>query len=248
MKAERKDGDKGRFYRLKGIDLPSVTTILGVIGKPALVGWAAKVEREMVIVESAKFYHDLIGQPEISSVKWATDLQGRLGKERAHKKELAKAAEIGSQAHALIEWTLRTSLLEKVGPSPEVGPKAQWAFSSWMRWREEVNLKPLMVETTVVHERLGYAGTMDLLAEVAGELTVLDWKTGKAIYPEAWLQNVAYRKAVKEMGLGNPKKGIIVRLPKVDTDPEFEVQEITADEDELFTVFLHAFEVWKWAA
>jgi hypothetical protein len=36
-------------------------------------------------------------------------------------------------------------------------------------------------------------GTMDLLAEVNGEVTLVDFKTGKAIYPEAFLQSVAIR-------------------------------------------------------
>jgi hypothetical protein len=56
-----------------------------------------------------------------------------------------------------------------------------------------VALEPLAIERTVYCEVCGYAGTLDLYARVSGVLTVLDWKSGKAIYPEAFLQNVAYR-------------------------------------------------------
>lgn len=245
MKAKRTDGRSGRFYTVKGVDYPSVTTILSCISKPALVNWAASVEREMVIVESAKLYGDLHGKEKISSLLWATQLQGRLGEERGHKKELAKAGEIGTQCHALIEWTLRTSMCEKCGPAPEINDKAKWAFAAWMRWKDKVNLKPISIETTVVSERYGFAGTMDLLAEVNGELTLLDWKTGKAIYPESFLQNAAYRHATRELGIGDPLRGLIVRLPKVDTDPEFEIAD-AGDEWLNFKTFLTAFDLWKW--
>jgi genome maintenance exonuclease 1 len=38
---------------------------------------------------------------------------------------------------------------------------------------------PLAVESSVVHSSLGYAGTVDLVAEYMGKLSVIDWKTSK---------------------------------------------------------------------
>ena len=37
---KRQDGPSGRFYLIDGEPLPSVTHILGCIGKPALINWA----------------------------------------------------------------------------------------------------------------------------------------------------------------------------------------------------------------
>ena len=62
---------------------------------------------------------------------------------------------------------------------------------SWRDWARSAALEPLTIERTVYCEVCGYAGTLDLYARVRGVLTVLDWKSGKAIYPEAFLQNVA---------------------------------------------------------
>ena len=245
-KIERVDGNRGRFYRIRGVEYPSVTTVLSVIGKPALTAWAAKVEREMVIVEAGKLYDALHGQEKVSSLKWTSLLTQQLGKEKAHSKELAKAGEIGSQVHAMIEWNLKARLLKDVGPAPEIGPKAQHAYASWVEWSDKNKLKPLYVEETVYSETHQYAGTMDLLAEIDGEPVLLDWKTGKKIYDESLLQNIAYRKAVEEMGFGKPTKGIIVRLPKIEGDPEFEVREVTENPKELFSVFLSAYDLWKW--
>jgi hypothetical protein len=84
------------------------------------------------------------------------------------------------------------------------------------------------------------------IAGVGRVLAVLDWKSGKALYPEAFLQNAAYVKAMQRPG--EPLlHGLLVRLPKVETDPEFEVRHIPAEQmDDLFTVFLRALDLWRW--
>lgn len=245
--SKRENGRGARWYTApNGSEYPSVTTILSVIGKPALIAWSAKVEREMVTNVSADLYQDIAGTPKMSKMAYLNSLQTRLGKEKAHSKELAKAGDIGSQIHALVEWTLKASMMEQPGPSPHVTDKAQWGFMAWEDWKKSVNLKPVYIEQTVFSERYGYAGTMDLLAYVNGVLTVLDWKSGKAIYPEAYLQNAAYRHALREMGHGDPQQGIIVRLPKVDTDPEFEVK-VCPPEKYCMDVFFCAKKLWEWA-
>lgn len=243
---KRDDTRKGRFYETPdGERYPSVTTILGVIGKPALIQWSAKVERELVLETSANLYMDVHGTPEMSRMAWITTMTTRLGKERANQKALSKAGEIGSQIHALIEWELQMKMLTQPGPSPHVTDAAMWGFMAWQDWAKSVNLKPIAIEQTVWSRTHGYAGTLDLLAEVNGELTVLDWKSGKAVYPEAHLQNAAYRTAIREMGHGDPVKGIIVRVPKVVTDPNFEAVEADS-EAESMEVFLNAKKLWEW--
>lgn len=248
MSLSKRENWKGsRWYTTpNGQEYPSVTTILSVIAKPALIAWSAKVEREMVTNVSAQLYEDIAGTPKMSRLAYLNSLQARLGQEKAHTRELAKAGDIGSQIHSLIEWTLRASLMEEPGPSPSICDKAQWGFMAWEDWKKSVNLKPVHVEQTVWSDRYGYAGTMDLLAHVNGVLTVLDWKSGKAIYPESCLQNAAYRHAIREMGHGDPAQGIIVRLPKVDTDPDFEVK-VCPPEEPCLEVFLNAKRLWEWA-
>ena len=120
-----------------------------------------------------------------------------------------------------------------------------WAFMAWEDWRRSVKLKPIAVEQVIYNEKHGYAGTLDLLADVDGVLTVVDWKTGKAVYPEAHLQNEAYRQAIREMGHGDPRPGLIVRLPKVETDPQFEAV-VALAEGPCFDKFLNAMQLWTW--
>jgi hypothetical protein len=91
---------------------------------------------------------------------------------------------------------------------------------------------------------------MDLLAWVTDEndvahKTLIDFKTGKAIYAEAYMQTAAYRHAIEEMGLDAVEQGMIVRLPKVESDPEFEAVPVP-DMDGNFLAFLHALGLWRW--
>ncbi len=102
-----------------------------------------------------------------------------------------------------------------------------------------------MTEQTVWSRTHRYAGTLDLVAYVDGVRTLIDFKTSKAIYAEAHLQNVAYQVALAEMGHEPCLSGCIVRVPKNTNDPAFEVQ-VTPPVAELLPVFLHARALYDW--
>lgn len=236
--------NNARFYEIPGMgQVPSVTTVLSAIAKPALIGWAAKVEREMVIEVSSRLHRDMLGK-EVNQADWTLAMNSLLGQTKASQKLMSKAGDIGSQAHKLIEWQINAWMGLEL-PKPEVVEQALWAFMAWEDWAKSVHLKPLASEQVVWSLTHGYAGTLDLLAEVNGEQAVLDWKTGKAVYSEAHLQNAAYRHAIREMGHGDPVKGYIVRLPKNTDDPAFEV--VVADpEGPALEVFLETRKLWAW--
>lgn len=241
----RQDGPSGRFYLIDGESLPSVTHILGCIGKPALINWAANQERAACLEAAADLYLDLVKAQPMGRPTFLATLEGRIGKQKAHRKSLEKAGEVGTQVHALIEWNLRKQLGQTVGPEPRVVDDARWALMAWQDWAQSVDLLPMYIEQKVFSRVHGYAGTMDLLAKVNGVDTLIDFKTGKAIYAEAFLQNVAYQVALTEMGHHTAAQGMIVRLPKVQTDPAFEVGHVPPIAD-LFPVFLAVKELWKW--
>ena len=139
--------------------------------------------------------------------------------------------------------------MHQVGPAPIISPSAHLAVSAWEEWKASIDFKPLLCEQAVWSHKHEYAGTMDLLAEINGRVTLIDWKTGKSVYREAFLQNAAYRVAMIEMGL-LPNQvecdGLIVRLPKLETDPTFEAVKVTEDMGALFEVFMHTKRLWEW--
>lgn len=273
----RADTSRGRFYHVPDpvtgdvAQFPSVTTILGAINKPALVAWAAKEERLAVSEASADLYAELTGQPQLPRAMYQLALEQRLGKTKAHVKALQKASEIGTQCHAMIEWTLKRDLGQYVGPEPAMVEAAQWAFMAWDDFRQAVSLTPHAIEQVVYSRTHRFAGTMDLLATLNTQallgvlerqspveetlaawlmaretaMAVVDFKTSKNIYAEGFLQAAAYQKALAEMGHGPVDGGLIVRLPKLTTDPGFEVA-VVPPARQLFPTFLAARALWEW--
>lgn len=232
--------DRSRFYRINGQELPSVTTILEIIAKPGLGPWYAKEERRyfetaMLEVLSRPGARD----PEYVLAAVAEAVSGL----KAADREKQRAASIGTAVHAGIEWELRTRLGEDAGPRPLLPEAALWAVESWKDWARPVELQPLAIERTVYCEECGYAGTLDLYARVKGVPTVLDWKSGKAIYPEAFLQNAAYRHAAERLGMPS-EQGLIVRLPKDLDDPAWEA--MTVPDAVTLEDFLAALQLWRW--
>src|SRR5499433_526125 len=231
---------RDRFYTINGRQLPSVTTILDVIAKPALAPWYAKQERRYF--ETAML--EVLTKPGARDPEFVlTAVAEAVMGVKAADREKQQARAIGTAVHAGIEWHLRTMLGEDAGPEPRLPDVAVWAVESWKDWATKVAVEPLAIERTVYCLDCGYAGTMDLYARVKGVLTVLDWKSGRAIYPEALLQNVAYRHAAARGGLPSAQ-GLIVRLPKRLDDPAWEVMPVpeTLPLDE----FLAALHLWRW--
>ena len=231
---------RDRFYTIDGRQFPSVTTILDVIARPGLGPWYAKQERQYF--ETAML--EVLSKPGARDPEYvlAAVVEAVSGVKAADR-ERQRASAIGTAVHAGIEWQLRTTMGEDAGPEPCLPEAAAWAVESWKDWASSVALEPLAIERTVYCDACGYAGTLDLYARVKGLLTVLDWKSGKAIYPEAFLQNVAYRHAAKRLGMLSAQ-GLIVRLPKLVDDPTWEVMPVPPTlsiED-----FLAAMRLWRW--
>src|SRR5204862_5776883 len=94
--------NKDRFYKIDGVELPSVTTIRGVIDKSGpLMAWAANQERKafetaMLEVLSGPVARDPMQILE-AVIKAVTGV-------KASEREKQKAAGIGAAAHAWIEW------------------------------------------------------------------------------------------------------------------------------------------------
>ncbi len=230
--------DRARFYKVPE-SFPSVTTALDAINKPALGPWYAKEERrhfETALLDVAAKY------PTITSDQLVDVVIKTVNGTKAADREKTKAAAIGTAAHAGVEWHTRKLMGEDPGPEPEMPDAAVWAVEAWKDWAKSVEFRPLAVERTVFCRICGYAGTLDWLAYVKDVRTVGDIKTGKRIYPEAFLQNIAYRHAGAQQGLESDA-GLILRLPKTVDDPAFEAMPVP---ETPLADFLAVLSVWRW--
>ena len=249
---QRIDGGRaGRVYQLPdGRVFPSVTAILQVIGKPALVAWAAKVEREFVKTAAAELYREACEADHgMTKLAFMASLDTRLGSLKAHQRESDKALDTGKQVHAMIEWWARGRLGQDPGPEPKLSPAARAGWDSFNAWISSCEIEPTMVEQMIWHSKVGYAGTLDWLATKNDILGVVDFKTSNGLYIEHLLQIAAYASAINHMGHGPVLWGMVVQLPKDGSvfQPSKHVKTLdTADLGKHFDGFMTAFELHRW--
>lgn len=235
--------DRARFYTFENYRHPSVTTITDIKNKPFLGIWMVNQEREAF----TRALLDVLSGPHAEDPEKILDavIAATTGIKAADKSS-RKAKDIGTAAHAWIQWHLRKRMGKILGPEPIIPEESQRACVSFLDWEKEVRLVPLAVEATVYSKKYGYAGTLDFYGHVRDLPTVIDWKVSKAIYPEHIMQTIAYGKAAKEMGW-ECRRAMVLRLPKTPEDPDFEPMVIEESKYFMhFEGFLAAKKLWEW--
>jgi predicted RecB family nuclease len=113
---------------------------------------------------------------------------------------------------------------------------------AFYRWVDQMKIKILEHERTVFSEKYKYAGTLDLLVNIGEDprTYVIDVKTGKDIYSEAFMQISAYREALAESGM--KIQGVGVVLLGKEGEYKFETSEQT---EVKFKGFLACKAIWE---
>jgi len=119
---------------------------------------------------------------------------GELGNREAERVR-TKAASHGTLVHAL------AALVVEDVPSIPMGEEdapAQAQLDAFTEWYERFVGEVYAVELIVANPTYQYAGALDFLVRMKGDSvpTVVDVKSGKAVYPEHRYQTAAYRKPV----------------------------------------------------
>jgi hypothetical protein len=70
-------------------------------------------------------------------------------------------------------------------------------IKSFVDWKATLeSFEPVLWDVTVFSDIHGYAGTIDLIARVNGELYIIDFKTSQDVWPSFEMQVSAYRETV----------------------------------------------------
>jgi hypothetical protein len=166
-------------YWLDGKPVPGVTTILGVLDKPAIPKWAAGQVAEYVAdhPDGVETLRGLGRGPMVQALKgipW----------ERRDQ-----AGVRGNVLHDYAEQILN-------GAEVEVAEEHVPVMEHAIAFMEDWHIEPLLVEAACASREHRWAGTLDLIAEYVHPETghegvaIFDWKSGKALYPEyAWQLN-----------------------------------------------------------
>jgi hypothetical protein len=193
------------YKTLSGRRVPSVTTILAVLAKPALIKWA----------------HGL-GLKGIDMDGYVDELAG-----------------IGTLAHRMILDHLRGDKTACSAYSPQQVDLAENCFLKYLEWERQHSVEPMMVETPRTSDDNGFGGTPDFYGIIDGELCLMDFKTGKAIYSDYWYQLGGYSLLLAEL----PTTYRILNIGRSE-DEQF-VEETRTNIDREREVFLHALAIYK---
>jgi hypothetical protein len=223
---------RGRQYinPVTGEAHPSVTTILGQIGKAEALKWWAAAETAKYAVTMRDTWIDLDEQAAIDLLK------------REPLRSLNRAADRGTDVHAIADNYATT------GRPPEIGMHTGYVEAMLAFFAEHQPL-PLLAEKTV-YGSLGYAGSFDMVCRLPAlddAICILDYKTSKAIYPDTAAQLAAYANAEQYIDENDDlhpmmkvQTGVIVRFG---ANGEYEVQE--ADLDAGWQMFKAALDVYQ---
>lgn len=166
-------------YFIDGEPVPGVTTICGILNKPALVGWAGKLCTELAW---------RAGKAGEVLPKWTDVLYGTRD----------DAASAGTLVHELFDAFIRKHPLPAI-PDTEIGRAAARGFDNAKRWLEGSALEIEAYEKPLVSLLYHYGGTPDALAMGSdGVIALADWKTSAGVYAEMAIQMGAYRQLLRE--------------------------------------------------
>ena len=137
----------------------------------------------------------LLSKPYL--IKWANNL-GLEGVDCYKYRD--EAAAIGTLAHAMVQAHLQGLKIDENNYSKNQIDLAYNCVLSYLEWEKSHKVKVLFCEKAFVSEKKKYGGTLDLYCELDGVPTLVDFKTGKAIYDEYFSQVSAYANLLKEHG------------------------------------------------
>lgn len=195
-------------YYFDGKPMTGVTTILGVLNKPALVSWAARMAVEYIKTE--------VGITKDSSPinDYVVPFHVLEEAQTAYAKKRDDAAEKGTDVHSQVElWVLKC--IQDCGGDP-VAPSPSEAIQKFVNWAQLNQVKFLATEQKLFSKSLWIAGTADLVFEKEGKIYVGDVKTYAKIWDRTpFFQCAGYAMMWKEMELGSQVDGYcVLRISK----------------------------------
>jgi hypothetical protein len=175
---------------------PGTTGIIRALDKPELFFWKGR-ETAASAIRNHDYLGDMIRRGGTdAAAAWL---------EKIPDYERDKAANLGNRIHSIAEQLVRAG---DVPVSEEEAPFVK----AYLDWRNTANPQKLRPEQMVFSDK-GYAGTLDLLCELDGKVTLVDLKTGSGVYREVRLQLAAYGFADFIGRPGDPKR---YALPKIE--------------------------------
>ncbi|MFJ4794005.1 hypothetical protein [Kitasatospora purpeofusca] len=182
-----------RFYvdAETAVKVPGVTSIIGMLPKPFLTYWAARLTAETA-VQNLSAVASIAERDEAGAIDYLKNAHTRYTKLRAR---------VGSDAHDMFERMIRGEAIGRVHPDMEPYKRG---FTEFL---EAVGPQLVRAEDVAWSDTHNYAGSFDAILRLhldadgkpdpdgRPHLIMTDWKTSANTYPEVALQMAAYAHA-----------------------------------------------------
>jgi len=214
------------YHSLDDKPLFGVTTVLNVIAKPALIGWASNMA-----IKSVRSTCKL-NRPDTKNEREEVLLDAK----GAHHFIKVAGGNVGTNVHEAIEKWIKKGKMYS-GKDEQVAGM----FKLFVKWAKDNKVEFLIAEKNVWSEEHWYGGIVDFVCIINGKRFVGDIKTSNGIYPEHFLQMGAYDICLEEMGDPKADGYIIVNLTK---DGKIRTKSFVHTK-KFRDAFLHALELYK---
>jgi len=151
-------------------------------------------------------------------------------------------ADIGTLAHQMIVDYFNKVETDTTDYSENQIDLAENCLLSFWEWEKGHKIEVIMAEKQLISKEYNFGGTIDCFCKLDGQWTLLDFKTGKAIYPEMFYQLAAYEQLLAENG----RLIEVTRILRIgrDKDEGFEEQ-LVADTTKHFELFKHCLAIYN---
>ena len=174
-------------------------------------------------------------------VKWANNL-GLQGIDSSKYRD--EMAEIGTLAHLMILNYFKGIETDTSDYSKTQIDLAENCLLSFWEWEKQHKIDVIMAEGQLV-SKMGFGGTIDLYCLLDETPTLVDFKTGKAIYPEMFYQLAAYKHLLDE-AYCVPNSSLNCRILRIgrSEDEGFEERVVT-DTSKQWEIFQHCLAIYN---
>jgi hypothetical protein len=224
-----------RHYKhpnIKGLNAPSVTSIVGMLPAPYLPKWNSKVTAEAAVNNIGDINHMITYESKTKAIEWL---------KASAERELHKAADTGTRVHEAVEQII-------LDPGYKYDDDLIPYIDGFHKFVEKFEPEWIHVEKSVFSVTHVYAGSFDAICKINNKNILLDFKTTRSgISAKVALQLAAYKNA--DVMFDGDKE---IEIPRIDAGAalllrpdKWSYQPLRIDDD-IFATFLALRRTFEW--
>lgn len=224
-----------RHYKhpnIKGLNAPSVTSIVGMLPAPYLPKWNSKITAESAVNNIGEINHMITYEGKTKAIEWL---------KASAERELHKAADTGTRVHEAVEQII-------LDPGYKYDDDLIPYMNGFHKFVEKFEPEWIHVEKSVFSVTHVYAGSFDAICKINSKNILLDFKTTRSgISAKVALQLAAYKNADVMFDGDNE-----IEIPHIDAGAalllrpdKWSYQPLRIDDD-IFATFLALRRTFEW--